>query len=40
MCCMSEKKDVGFGEGKGFSVNVPLDSGVDDSDYLFVFKPV
>ena len=36
----SEKQDVGFGEGKGYAVNFPLDSGVDDADYLFVFKPV
>ena len=32
--------DVGFGEGKGYAVNFPLDSGVDDADYLFVFKPI
>lgn len=37
---LSEKQDVGFGEGKGYAVNFPLDSGVDDADYLFVFKPV
>lgn len=35
-----KKQDAGFGEGKGYAVNFPLDSGVDDADYLFVFKPV
>lgn len=33
-------KDVGAKEGKYYSVNVPLQEGIDDSSYETVFKPV
>jgi acetoin utilization deacetylase AcuC-like enzyme len=30
--------EVGEGEGKGYTVNVPLSYGMDDADYMYVFK--
>ncbi|KAF8821066.1 histone deacetylase HDAC2 [Cardiosporidium cionae] len=32
--------DVGASQGKYFSVNVPLNDGMDDECFLFLFKPV
>jgi acetoin utilization deacetylase AcuC-like enzyme/thiosulfate reductase cytochrome b subunit len=31
-------KEVGEGDGKGFTVNVPLSYGMDDDDYGYVFR--
>jgi histone deacetylase 1/2 len=33
-------KDIGTGGGKFFSVNVPLNDGIDDESYLSIFKPI
>ncbi|KAJ6844987.1 histone deacetylase 19 [Iris pallida] len=33
-------RDVGFGKGKYYSLNVPLDDGVDDESYHSLFKPI
>ncbi len=30
--------EVGDGDGKGYTVNVPLSYGMDDADYLYVFN--
>jgi len=30
--------EVGEGEGKGYTVNVPLSYGMNDADYVYVFK--
>ncbi|KAJ3424916.1 histone deacetylase [Anaeramoeba flamelloides] len=30
--------DIGYGEGKGYSVNVPLNDGMDDESYFYIFK--
>lgn len=30
--------EVGDGEGKGYTVNVPLSYGMDDADYIYVFN--
>lgn len=32
--------DVGIEKGRGYSINVPLNSGIDDRTYLSIFKPV
>ncbi|RRT70337.1 hypothetical protein B296_00020612 [Ensete ventricosum] len=32
--------DIGYDRGKYYAVNVPLDDGMDDESYLYVFKPV
>lgn len=32
--------EVGDGEGKGYTVNVPLSHGMDDADYIHVFNNV
>lgn len=32
--------DVGQGKGKLYSVNVPLQEGIDDESYKSVFEPV
>lgn len=32
--------DVGHGGGKLYAVNVPLDNGMDDESYQFVFEPI
>lgn len=33
-------QDIGYGKGKYYSVNVPLDDGIDDESYQYLFKPV
>ena len=33
-------RDTGFGRGKYYAVNVPLDDGIDDESYQSLFKPV
>lgn len=33
-------KDVGYGKGKYYSLNVPLSDGIDDDSYQFIFKPL
>ncbi|XP_002983212.2 histone deacetylase 19 [Selaginella moellendorffii] len=33
-------RDVGHGKGKYYSVNVPLNEGIDDESYQRLFKPV
>jgi acetoin utilization deacetylase AcuC-like enzyme len=35
-----DMRDVGYGEGKNYSVNFPLQDGVDDATYESIFKPV
>lgn len=32
--------DVGFGQGKGYCVNVPLKDGMDDESYRYVYEPI
>ena len=32
--------DVGYGEGKGYSLNFPLFAGIDDASFVSIFKPV
>ncbi len=32
--------DVGYQGGKNYSVNVPLQEGMDDDSYKFVFEPI
>ena len=33
-------EDIGYGKGKYYSLNVPLDDGIDDESYHFLFKPI
>ena len=33
-------RDIGFGKGKYYSLNVPLDDGIDDESYHCLFKPI
>ena len=33
-------QDVGYGEGKGYSLNFPLRAGIDDASFVAIFKPV
>ena len=33
-------RDVGYGKGEGFTVNVPMAAGANDADYLTVFHVV
>ncbi|KAH7681911.1 Histone deacetylase family protein [Dioscorea alata] len=33
-------RDVGYGKGKYYSLNVPLDDGIDDESYQSLFKPL
>ncbi|KAG8058468.1 hypothetical protein GUJ93_ZPchr0002g24253 [Zizania palustris] len=33
-------RDIGYSEGKYYCLNVPLDDGIDDESYLFIFKPI
>lgn len=33
-------EDVGIGEGRHYSVNVPLQEGMDDESYRFMFEPI
>ncbi|KAL9148449.1 hypothetical protein ABFS82_12G041700 [Erythranthe guttata] len=32
--------DIGYGEGKYYSVNIPLHEGIDDESYQLLFKPI
>ncbi|EXB40462.1 Histone deacetylase 19 [Morus notabilis] len=32
--------DIGYGKGKYYSLNVPLDDGIDDESYHFLFEPI
>ena len=32
--------DVGYGAGRHYSVNIPLQEGIDDDSYAYVFEPV
>ena len=34
------ENDIGYGKGKYYSVNVPLDDGIDDESYHYIFKPI
>ena len=38
--CAGSVEDVGIGEGKHYSVNVPLQEGMDDESYRFMFEPI
>lgn len=33
-------RDTGYAKGKYYSLNVPLDDGIDDESYHFLFKPI
>ena len=33
-------EDVGIRDGKHYSVNVPLQEGMDDESYRFMFEPI
>lgn len=33
-------QDIGYGSGKYYSLNVPLDDGIDDESYHLLFKPI
>ncbi|MBA0549653.1 hypothetical protein Golob_020672 [Gossypium lobatum] len=33
-------RDIGYSKGKYYSLNVPLDDGIDDESYHFLFKPI
>jgi histone deacetylase 1/2 len=33
-------KDVGYGQGKNYAINFPLNDGMDDTSYENIFKPV
>ncbi|KAL9275043.1 Histone deacetylase 19-like protein [Drosera capensis] len=33
-------RDIGFAKGKYYSLNVPLDDGIDDESYQSLFKPI
>ena len=33
-------EEIGQGEGKGYTINVPLSYGTNDADYLYVFREV
>lgn len=35
-----DPRDVGYGEGKNYSVNFPLQDGIDDATYESIFKPL
>ncbi|POV97935.1 hypothetical protein PSHT_14304, partial [Puccinia striiformis] len=32
--------DCGIGKGKGYAVNLPLETGIDDDTYRGIFRPV
>ena len=36
----ADPQDVGYGEGKGYSLNFPLRAGIDDAAFVSIFKPV
>ncbi|KAH7442599.1 hypothetical protein KP509_03G095800 [Ceratopteris richardii] len=33
-------RDIGYGSGKYYSLNVPLNDGIDDQSYQYLFKPI
>ena len=33
-------KDIGYGNGQYYALNVPLNSGIDDDSYFHLFKTV
>ncbi|KAK4477791.1 hypothetical protein RD792_017053 [Penstemon davidsonii] len=33
-------RDIGYGKGKYYALNVPLDDGIDDESYQSLFKPI
>ncbi len=33
-------RDVGYGKGKNYSINFPLNDGIDDQSFVSIFKPV
>ncbi|EOX98965.1 Histone deacetylase 1 isoform 5 [Theobroma cacao] len=33
-------RDIGYSKGKYYSLNVPLDDGIDDESYHYLFKPI
>ncbi|KAH9694203.1 Histone deacetylase 19 [Citrus sinensis] len=33
-------RDIGYSKGKFYSLNVPLDDGIDDESYHYLFKPI
>eukprot|EP00249_Psilotum_nudum_P015769 c25509_g1_i1 orf=726-2162(+) len=33
-------RDIGYGNGKYYSLNVPLNDGIDDESYHLLFKPI
>jgi histone deacetylase 1/2 len=33
-------RDVGYGKGKYYALNVPLKDGIDDASYESLFKPI
>ncbi|XP_021773456.1 histone deacetylase 19-like isoform X2 [Chenopodium quinoa] len=33
-------RDIGYGKGKYYSLNVPLDDGIDDESYQSLFRPI
>ncbi|XP_057863693.2 histone deacetylase 19 isoform X1 [Cryptomeria japonica] len=33
-------RDVGYGKGKSYALNVPLDDGIDDESFQSLFKPI
>ncbi|RRT67647.1 hypothetical protein B296_00010656 [Ensete ventricosum] len=33
-------RDTGYGKGKYYALNVPLDDGIDDESYHYLFKPI
>lgn len=35
-----DARDIGYGKGKYYSLNVPLDAGIDDESYQSLFKPI
>ncbi|KAG0611631.1 hypothetical protein M758_7G153800 [Ceratodon purpureus] len=35
-----DARDIGYGKGKYYSLNVPLDDGIDDESYQSLFKPI
>lgn len=39
-CNTGSVEDVGIGDGKHYSVNVPLQEGMDDESYRFMFEPI
>lgn len=38
--CATPAGDTGHAEGKLYSVNVPLQEGMDDESYKYVYEPV